>query len=230
MAVTEQSDHIRNRALAAALVANDRNKFLSEQNIFVAKPGTVLFLLVSSAVNMQRFDVARAVLPDLALGLRLGTDVDAILRLKDDLLETFIGEICLDPCRFQDDPVPGSRKDLPEFRIEIGKGMGIATGQYWFGFRVFLLFLRAVGFKEIRHVPGIAEERVAKFVQFVRYLRLPFDTRLCPDAVIVRCGDDQDVLKEISISPVSLSESSSNIFACGRCRLEIGGSRKLGLP
>jgi len=114
VAVTEQSNHIRNCALAAALVADDRAKLLAEQDFLVTKPGAVLILLVSGdAVKVQRFDVARAVLPDPALGLRLGPDKYTVGRLEDDLLETLIGEIGLDPCRLQHDPVRGTRNDLP---------------------------------------------------------------------------------------------------------------------
>jgi len=60
----------------------------------------VLFRPVSrDAVDMQRFDVAGAVLPDPAFGFRLGPDIHTVGRLEDDLLKTFKGEIGLDPGR-----------------------------------------------------------------------------------------------------------------------------------
>ena len=47
-------------------------------------------LISRNAIYMKGFDVACAVLPDPALGLRLGTNENAVIRFEDDLLVALI--------------------------------------------------------------------------------------------------------------------------------------------
>ena len=46
MAVAEQSDDVRNRAFATALVSDDRDKFFAEDDLLVVKPLAMPLLLI----------------------------------------------------------------------------------------------------------------------------------------------------------------------------------------
>ena len=66
---------------------------------------------------MKRFNVLGFVSVDPLFDLWLFFDEHAVARLKDDLLETFKGEISFDPCGFQHDSAAGVGDNLTQTRI-----------------------------------------------------------------------------------------------------------------
>lgn len=85
MTIAEQPDDIRNRALTAALVSDDGDKLLSEDNLLIAKPRAVLLLVSADTVDVQRLDIPRLVLPDTTLNVGLRADEYPVCRFKDNL-------------------------------------------------------------------------------------------------------------------------------------------------
>ena len=140
--------------------------------------------------DVQRLDVPRFVLADAALDLGLFADIHAVLRLEDNLLETFESEIGLDPRRLPNDTAAAVRNDLAKTLIQLRKGMGITAGQDRFRLGVLSLVFGAVGRKKIFHISRVPEECIAELVHFIGNQELALLAALSADTVTVRRRDD----------------------------------------
>jgi len=104
--------------------------------------------------------------------------------------------------------------------------MRIAARKHRLGLRVLGFVLGPRSAEKPLDVPRIAEERIAELRELVRYFSLPLDARFCPDAIIVRRGDDQYVVKKIRIAPVGINQSVADVLTRRRGRLEVCRTRE----
>lgn len=157
-------------------------------------------------------------------------DAYAVARFKNDLFQSFVCQIGLDPGRLMHDAVGGVGHDLPELLVEIREGMGIAAREDRLRLGELLLVLGAVGLEKVIGIARIAEEGVADLVQLVGNQEFALLATLGPNAVIVRRRDDEQAIQQVSVFSICVCESFLNKDPRGRCRRVVILVFKFGGP